>query len=325
VLYLVSEQEFTMNLHHLEHFLALVETGSFSRASEALHLTQPALSRSIQMLEQELGTRLIDRIGKRNEVTPFGVVVAERARRIVSEAADLKHTAQLLMQGDGGTIRLGLGSAPNAMFAGPLLSYMLREYPRVGVHLSTGSPEAQLAALRERTFDALLVHSRAIPPQEDLRIQLLGGVQSGFMCRRGHPLSKRRRVEFAEIARYPVLSTMLSDEVARVLIERFGPVAYPARLLRASSDSVTALIEAVLTTDAIFLGVLATARAWLDSGDISVVRLDLPLEADAQYAFIALEGRTESPMLETVRQFCVDLALGEAKQTTATRNTHSGR
>jgi DNA-binding transcriptional LysR family regulator len=302
-----------MNLHHLEHFLALVETGSFSRASEMLHLTQPALSRSIQMLEQELDTRLIDRVGKRNELTPFGVVVAEKARKIVSEAADLKHTAQLLTQGEGGTIRLGLGSAPNAMFAGPLLSYMLRQHPRVGVHLSTGSPDAQVAALRERAFDALLVHSRAVPPQEDLHIQLLGRVQSGFMCRRGHPLSKRRRVEFAEVAEYPVVSTIVSDEVSRALVERFGPIAHPARFVRASSDSVAALIDAVLTTDAVFLGVQATARAWLSSGDISVVRLDMPAGADAQYAFVTLEGRTESPMLETIRQFCVNLALSEVK------------
>lgn len=302
-----------MNLHHLEHFLALVETGSFSRASEMLHLTQPALSRSIQMLEQELGTRLIDRIGKRNELTPFGVAVAEKARKIVSEATDLKHTAQLLMQGEGGTIRLGLGSAPNAMFAGPLLSYMLRQHPRVGVHLSTGSPDAQLAGLRERAFDALLVHSRAVPPQEDLHIQLLGRVQSGFMCRRGHPLAKRRRVEFAEVANYPIVSTMVSDEVSRALVERFGPIAHPARFVRASSDSVAALIDAVLTTDAVFLGVQATARAWLSSGDISVVRLDMPAGADAQYAFVTLEGRTESPMLETIRQFCVNLALSEMK------------
>jgi DNA-binding transcriptional LysR family regulator len=302
-----------MNLHHLEHFLALVATGSFSRASETLHLTQPALSRSIQMLEQELGTRLIDRVGKRNELTPFGVVVAEKAKKIVAEAADLKHTAQLLMQGDGGIIRLGLGSAPNAMFAGPLLSYMLRQRPRVGVHLSTGSPDAQVAALRERTFDALLVHSRAVPPQEDLHIQLLGRVQSGFMCRRGHPLSKRRRVEFAEVAQYPVVSTIVSDEVARALVERFGPIAHPARFVRASSDSVAALIDAVLTTDAIFLGVHATARAWISSGEIAVVRLDMPAGADAQYAFVTLEGRTESPMLETIRQFCVDLALSEVK------------
>jgi len=240
-------------------------------------------------------------------------VVAEKARKIVSEAADLKHTAQLLTQGEGGTIRLGLGSAPNAMFAGPLLSYMLRQHPRVGVHLSTGSPDAQVAALRERAFDALLVHSRAVPPQEDLHIQLLGRVQSGFMCRRGHPLSKRRRVEFAEVAEYPVVSTIVSDEVSRALVERFGPIAHPARFVRASSDSVAALIDAVLTTDAVFLGVQATARAWLSSGDISVVRLDMPAGADAQYAFVTLEGRTESPMLETIRQFCVDLALSEVK------------
>ncbi|WP_133647785.1 LysR family transcriptional regulator [Paraburkholderia flava] len=314
-----------MNLHHLEHFLALVETGSFSRASEALHLTQPALSRSIQMLEQELGTRLIDRIGKRNELTPFGVVVAERARKIVSDAVDLKHTAQLLMQGEGGTVRLGLGSAPNAMFAGPLLSYMLSRYPRVGVHLLTGSPEAHVAALREREFDALLMHSRSIAPQEDLRIQLLGRVQSGFMCRSGHPLAKRSRVEFAEIAGYPVLATKLSDDVTRALIERFGAAAHPARFLRASSDSVAALIEAVLATDAIMLGTLATARVWLSSGEISVVRLDLPPEATAQYAFVTLDGRTESPVLETVRQFCVELALGEAKQKVSGRSTKRGR
>ena len=308
-----------MNLHHLEHFLALVETGSFSRASEALHLTQPALSRSIQMLEQELGVQLIDRIGKRNELTPFGVVVAERARRIVSEAVDLKHTAQLLTQGDGGTIRLGFGSAPNAMFAGPLLSYMLRQYPNVGIHLSTGSPEAHLAALRERTFDALLMHSRAVAPHEDLHIQLLGRVQSGFMCRRGHPLLKRRRVEFQDVAQYPIVSTMLSDEMTRALIARFGPEAHPSRFLRASSDAVAALIDAVLSTDAVYLGVLAAARPWLNSGDISVVRLDLPFEASAQYAFITLEGRTESPVLDTVRQFCTDLALGEAKQAPVVR------
>lgn len=259
------------------------------------------------MLEQELGVRLIDRIGKRNELTPFGVLVAERARKIVSDSVDLKHTAQLLVQGDGGTIRLGLGSAPNAMFAGPLLSYMLREYPHVGIYLSTGNPEAQLAALRERTFDALLVHSRAIAPQEDLHVQLLGSVQSGFLCRRGHPLSKRRRVEFADLMQYPVVGTMLSDEMTRELVKRFGPDAHPARLLRASSDSVAALIETVLATDAVFFGVVATARAWVNSGDVSVVRLDLPESADAQYAFITLEGRTQSPVLETVRQFCIDL------------------
>ncbi len=88
-----------MNLRHLEHWLALAETGSFSRAAEKLHITQSALSRSIQALEEELGGPLVDRIGKRNELTPLGQSVLERARRIVHEAAELKQGAAVLQEG----------------------------------------------------------------------------------------------------------------------------------------------------------------------------------------------------------------------------------
>lgn len=305
-----------MNLHHLMHFLAVADTGSFSRASELVHLTQPALSRSIQMLEQDLGARLIDRIGKRNELTPLGVAVAEKARRIVSETLDLKRTAELLSQGEGGQIRLGLGYAPSAMFAGPLLTYMLGHYPRVDVHLSTASPDIQLAALRERTLDALLVHSRAVRPHDDLHLDLIGTAQSGFMCRRGHPLARRRNVGFDEILNFPVVSTMLSDEATRTLVEQFGPSAHSARLLRASADSATALIEAVNATDAIFLGALGTARAWLEKGEIVLVKLDRPLDIDAPYAFVTLAGRTQSPVLEKVRVFCTQLVAQKIKNAT---------
>ena len=86
-----------MNLRHLEHWLALAETGSFSRAAEKLHITQSALSRSIQALEEELGGPLVDRIGKRNELTPLGRSVLERARRIVHEASELKLGAACLL------------------------------------------------------------------------------------------------------------------------------------------------------------------------------------------------------------------------------------
>ncbi|NHH82003.1 LysR family transcriptional regulator [Burkholderia gladioli] len=296
-----------MNLHHLVHFLAVADTGSFSRASEQLHLTQPALSRSIQMLEQDLGTRLIDRVGKRNELTPYGRMVADKARRIVADATDLRRTAELLGQGIGGSLRLGLGYAPNAMFAGPLLTYLLGQFPQLTLQLSSTNPEQQLAALRERTLDAMLVHSRAVQPDADLRIDLIGTAQSGFLCRRGHPLTQRRRVAFAEVLDYPVISTMLSDEATRTLVREFGPAAHPSRFLRASADSVGALIEAISSTDAVFLGAIGTARAWLERGEIALVDLDRPLEIDAPYAFVTLDGRTQSPVLDEVRRFCSEL------------------
>ena len=139
-----------MNLRHLEHWLALADTGSFSRAAEKLHITQSALSRSIQALEEDLGGLLVDRVGKKNELTPLGRSVLERARRIVHEAQELKEGAALLKQGGLGTLRVGLGSGPGAMLMTPWLVFMARHHPTVQVTVSRGSTELQLTQLRER-------------------------------------------------------------------------------------------------------------------------------------------------------------------------------
>ncbi len=119
-----------MNLRQLAHLTALAEEGSFSRAAERLHLTQSALSRSLQTLEDELGARLIDRAGKRSTLTPLGEAVLVRARRITLEAAEIQRSAELLRQGEAGTIRVGLGSGPGALLMTPLLTHVAAHYPR---------------------------------------------------------------------------------------------------------------------------------------------------------------------------------------------------
>jgi len=305
-----------MNLQQLEHLLALAETGSFSRASEKVHLTQPALSRSIQMLEQELGMPLVDRIGKRNELTPFGAMVLARARRISSEAQELRRAAALLSDGQAGQLRLGLGAAPGALFSAPLLIHMLRDYPRVGLELHGGGPEQQLAALRARAIDALLITYRALSPSEDLRIEVLPTLRSGFVCRRDHPLARRLReagaLAFAELARFPLISTRVSDDVARRLVERYGSEASPQRWLQVSSEEIGVLVEAVRNTDAIFLGVLAVTRALRDGGELVELAVAPQAGLDAQFAFVTLEGRTEAPALQIVRGFCMALARRES-------------
>jgi len=113
-----------LNIRHLEHFLAVAETGSFSRAAEKLFLTQSALSRSIQSLEAEVDGLLLDRVGKRSELTPLGRQVAERARRIVLEASEIKRGADLMRQADAGVMRVGLGSGPGAILMTPLMCHM---------------------------------------------------------------------------------------------------------------------------------------------------------------------------------------------------------
>ncbi|WP_218511320.1 LysR family transcriptional regulator [Variovorax sp. dw_308] len=299
-----------MNLQQLNHLLALADTGSFSRASEKVHVTQPALSRSIQMLEQELGLPLVDRIGKRNELTPFGAMVVARAKRISMEAHELKRTAALLVEGYAGLVRLGLGGASSALFSAPLLTKMLTDYPKVSLQIRSGAADMQLAALRARAIDAVVLTYRAVVPRDDLHIELLPTMRSGFVCRSGHPLVRPDglAISFDEITRYPIISTNVSDDVARILVERYGPSANPQKWLHISSDEIGALIEAVQNSDAIFLGVIGAARALLEKKEVVEIKLNPDAGLGVQLAFITLEGRTEAPALKVVRDICLELA-----------------
>ncbi len=296
-----------MNLRQLEHLLALAETGSFSRAAEQLHLTQSALSRSIQSFEDELGARLVDRTGKRNELTPLGNTVAARARRIMFEAAELRRSADLLKQGDLGAIRVGLGSGPGAMLMTPFLVHMAQQHPGVRVNITRGSIELQLVQLRQRLLDALVIDVRSIAPAPDLTIEHLAELRAGFVCRREHPLlAARQAVRFDDMLRYPLASTPLSDEVAHILVRHFGPQADPQQAVSLRCEDVTSLVETVKASDAIFLGVIAAARAEIASGQLAELVTTPPLVTGARFAFVTLTGRTEAPSMGIFRQFVAE-------------------
>jgi len=156
---------------------------------------------------------------------------------------------------------------------------------------------------------------RTVLPREDLHIDVLPAMRSGFVCRRGHPLllQDERRLRFHDLAHYPMISTGVSDDVARLLVERHGSQANPQRWLHTSSDDIGTLIEAVRNSDAIFLGVLAATRTWLKSGELVELALRPITQISAQFAFITLDGRTEAPSLQIVRAFCAELARAEAE------------
>ena len=139
-----------MTLVQLRHFVVLADVGSFVQASAVLFLTQPALTRSIQGLEDELGGALFDRLGRRIELTPFGREALGRAQRLVSDADALKQAGKGLHAGLIGKLRVGLSSGPGALLSTPLMLHMAEHHPRLQVHISRGNTDVLLHALREQ-------------------------------------------------------------------------------------------------------------------------------------------------------------------------------
>jgi DNA-binding transcriptional LysR family regulator len=285
-----------MTLVQLRHLIALAQTGSFSRAAQAQFLTQPALSRSIRALEDELGMALFDRVGRRIELTAFGRATLERARLLVSDAEELQGSGRRSLEGERGVLRIGMGSGPGAMLMTPLLMTIALEHPQVHVEIARGGTELLVQSLRARTLDALVVDARSLKPAPDLRAELQFEMRGAFMVRRGHPLTKLRGgVRFEDAGRYPIASTPLSDEVARVLIARYGPQAHPEHCVTLRCDELASLVEVAEHSDAVLLAIRAAAPTLVE------LAMRPALDATARLGLVTLARRTEAPLLRIVR------------------------
>ena len=285
-----------MTLTQLRHFVALADIGSFAQTAKAVFLTQPALTRSIAALEDELGGRLFDRVGRRITLTPFGQAVLERAQRLVRDAQTLKTLRSGLHSGMTGHLRLGLGSGPGALFSLRLLRHMAQHHPQLRLYLSRGNTEVLLQGLKAQRIDAALVDIRAMRPSTDFDVSEIFELGAGFMVRPGHPLLKRKRVSLDDIRAYPLGSTPLSDEVARLLMTRYGPEANPDDMVTVRSDETSHIAELARDTDTVVLTILAAAP------DLLPLPVHPALDATARFGLVTLAQREPAPALRIVRE-----------------------
>jgi DNA-binding transcriptional LysR family regulator len=286
-----------MTLVQLRHLIALADQASFSKAAQVAHLSQPALSRSIRALEDELLLPLVDRIGRRIELTVHGRDVLERARQIVFDADELRARAKRVKEHAAGSLRIGMGSGPGALLMTALLHKVCADHGRLRLAITRGGTEPLVQALRDKALDGLVVDARSLRPAPDLRAEFAHEMRGAFMVRRGHPLTRRRRaLDFDALREHPIASTPLSDEVALLLVERYGPQAHPDAAVTLRCDELSSLIELTRTSDAVLLAVRAAAP------DLVALKLAPPLDATARFGLVTLARRTESPALELVRQ-----------------------
>lgn len=286
-----------MTLVQLKHFVVLAELGSYVQAATALFITQPALTRSIQALEDELGGPLFDRIGRRIGLTPFGHEVLSRARRLVADAEDLKQTGKGLHAGLIGTLRIGLSSGPGALLSTPLMLHMAQHHPRLHLQISRGNTGVLVDELREQHLDALVVDARSVRPSADLSVSQMFEFAAGFLVRPEHPLLRRGgRVSIDDVLAHPVASTPLSDEVARILIGRYGARANPEDMVTLRSDDTRSLVEVARQSDTVLLTIHAAAP------ELVTLPVTPALAATAKFGLVTLAERREALALNIVRK-----------------------
>jgi len=289
-----------MTLTQLKHMSELAKTGSFIKSAENLFLTQPALSRSIKSLEDELGAKIFDRQGRQSTLTVFGEEIWRRSQVLLDLAKELKETNRNFKDGLSGQLKVGMGSGPGAMLMTPLLQYIAINYPHLHLEVARGKTEMLVESLRSRHLDALVVDARSIKPAQDLKIEIIYETPGAFMVRKNHPLSKLKKITIKDLSKYPMASTALSEEVHRIIIDRYGKDANLDQLVNIKCSEISSLVDVALHSDTVLLAIRNAAS------DLHELEITPALNATARFGFVTIENRTESPLLTHVRKFIQD-------------------
>lgn len=198
-----------MEFHQLRYFTAAAEELNISRASERLHVTQPALSRQIAALEADLGVPLFDRVKKRIVLTEAGRFFLPKARRIICDA---ETAAQQMREQFGDaprTLRLGFLSIFHDDLVAPAMREFRQRHAKTRVSLFELSPQAQLERLRAHELDAAILGNLEEADRELFQVRRLSKHRMAAVLPEDHALAKRKTLDLAMLAQDSWIS--LSD------------------------------------------------------------------------------------------------------------------
>ena len=188
-----------MDTRQLKHFLAAVDRGTIRGAAAEVHLSQPALTKSIRKLEETLGVRLLERSRRGVVPTVYGSLLTRYARLLEGHAEQARAEIIALREGVHGHLRVGVGSA----LAGPPLSTivarLVRRRPGLSLAFSEGDTDTLLGLLRHGEIDVVLSAFPPPPRDPDLSFERIGTGRLAVVCRGGHPLARRRALTMDDL------------------------------------------------------------------------------------------------------------------------------
>lgn len=149
-----------MNLKRLEVFVAVADTGSFSRAAEATHITQSTVSQHIITLEEEFGLKLLDRTGKGVFPTEAGKILLGRAKRILADATDLAVSLKRLRGIEEAVLSVGASNIPGTYLVPDMLPVFSDTYPGVTVSVRHADSTDIVQMLQQEEVEIGVVGSR---------------------------------------------------------------------------------------------------------------------------------------------------------------------
>ena len=299
-----------IDLRHVRHLLAVASHPTLQAAADALHLTQPALTKSIARFEEELGAKLFDRRGRRLVLTELGERLVARGDDVLRHVRELEEEVELWKGLGTGEITIGVDPESELGLLTRVLEAFVPAHTGVQVSVRSGHTDTLLPALLRGELHFLVTDAELALARDDLEIRALAADPIAVAVRPGHPLSQKREPVPADIESFPLAgaSTAPRFERWRAEIGRrdVGHAFSPSVIC----DNYEVLVQLGERSDTLVFGPSQLLENYQRAGRLTV--LPWPIEGpDIEPSLIRSRGRLLSPAAERLFELFMDYGASE--------------
>ncbi|MBI5968117.1 MAG: LysR family transcriptional regulator [Deltaproteobacteria bacterium] len=262
-----------MNLKQLEVFLAVAETGSFSRAAEATFITQSTVSQHISSLEAEFDLKLLDRTGKGVFPTQGGKILLEHARQILSQAKEVPLAMKRFKGLEEASVKIGVSNIPGNYIIPAALPYFIDRYPGVTLTILEGDSQETMDRLKKEEIEIGIIGT--LFDEEDIDFKPLGRDKIVLVVKGNHPWAGRKSINLNELLNEKFIIREAGSGTEKTVREALVRASIePSQMkVRASLGSNEAVKQAVVNgIGAAFISQMSI-RKELTQGEVAIVKV----------------------------------------------------
>lgn len=308
-----------LDLKLLKQAVVLAKHRNFARAAEALHLTQPALSRSIAGLEAAVGAKLFNRTKQGVEPTAFGELLLARGGALLDDARELERSIALMRGVDIGELRVGAGAYPSELSVGKAVGRLMMRHPKLRVEVTTTDLRALFGDLLAGKLDLAVVEVSLAKDEPRLATEQLPEHPAPFYCRAGHPLCSESAPSLERIMEFPFVGARLPARVAQSFLQlaKVGAIDPESGdyLPPVKTDTLQTARDVVLASDAVSAAPLSLIARDIQAGRLVALKLRAAWLCTS-YGFVYRRDRLLSPAAEA---FIAEMRAVEAELTSDER------
>lgn len=297
-----------IDLRHIRHFLAVATHPTVQAAADAIHITQPALTKSIARFEEELDEKLFDRRGHKLALTELGERLVERGENLMRHVRNLEEEVALWKGVGTGEVTLGVDPAAELGLLPTVLESFVPTYPNVTVTVRSGHVDSLLPRLLRGELHFLIADADRALERDDLEIRDLVAEPLAMAVRPGHPVSEKAKATLTDLRNYPVAggtSTPRMDQWSIEQARREGTDVMEPELV---CDNYEVLVRLAERSDTIIVGPRSVLSTFEKTNRVTVLPLPFDNGPNAKPSLIRSMGRHLSPAAEKFIELCVESA-----------------